>query len=723
MGVGLLPLPGTGEGPRRLAWSVGLLVAALASRLLLFPDGPWEQDEALFASGVIEFNPSRHLPHPPGFPGWILIGKCFTSLGFEALTGLRIASSLASTLLFVVLAHLLSRLTRERVGLGMALAFSLSPIAWAHAPRAFTTTPALAAAALALWCWWCRDGMRAHIGGWFALAIAGTIRPQLGPELILIAGVGIWAGRASMRRLGLGIAVAVTTTVALFGWAASASGGWQRYWATTTAHFSSHTANVARDVPWDELGIVRAFLLPEVAVGLGVIALLGAALEVAKNRRRGAWLFALVGVTAWMILTRHHPAFPRYSVALVAVATPFVAIAFSRLPDRFALPGIGALTIAGGLEALRVLFSMVGEPMPPVAATRSAAQMGASAMAFSHGNFSFVRLAHLDGSLGIPIVDVQAIGDAAPLPADHVGLAGSGLRFIRGPTVCTRVFEGVPEAARSLSQHRFERTVIARNPIALGEGVHRPERDKNGVPFAWLSASGRLFVPAGADRLGLRLWTPDERRGTAIEFETGGATRRVTLFDAHTTVRLRLPDCELGCTVDFNAGATAVARPGARALSSRLLAAWPEGPSFAFAPSKWSPGIPSSLHPAGIEVEGVWGPEKFWDDQPGAWTKASMTAQFSASPGQLRIRLAKPEHAPGPVVLSTHRARREVEVEPAGTLVELPVGEEHGRGFLTIESPTFVPTEVNPQSTDQRELGVILFEVEFIPDRDPCDPA
>ncbi|HQT94449.1 MAG: hypothetical protein B7Z61_04840, partial [Acidobacteria bacterium 37-71-11] len=69
------PLLPVGGAAASAAASAAALAALVASRLLLLPAGPWEQDEALMACGVLDFDPSRHMPLPPGFPLWIAIGK------------------------------------------------------------------------------------------------------------------------------------------------------------------------------------------------------------------------------------------------------------------------------------------------------------------------------------------------------------------------------------------------------------------------------------------------------------------------------------------------------------------------------------------------------------------------------------------------------------------------------------------------------------------------
>ena len=77
--------------------SLAALVGVLLSRLMLLADGPWEQDEALLAAGVVDFDPARHMPLPPGFPLWILLGRLVRLCGADdPVLALQIASSVLS---------------------------------------------------------------------------------------------------------------------------------------------------------------------------------------------------------------------------------------------------------------------------------------------------------------------------------------------------------------------------------------------------------------------------------------------------------------------------------------------------------------------------------------------------------------------------------------------------------------------------------------------------
>ena len=81
------------------ALAAGAAIATLVvwSRFGLLANGPWEWDESNFARGLVNFDLAAHFPHPPGFPGWIAIGKLVRWVVPEPLTALQIASATASS--------------------------------------------------------------------------------------------------------------------------------------------------------------------------------------------------------------------------------------------------------------------------------------------------------------------------------------------------------------------------------------------------------------------------------------------------------------------------------------------------------------------------------------------------------------------------------------------------------------------------------------------------
>ena len=708
-------LPGLGEG-RVAAWSsAAIVLGLLVSRLALVPDGPWEQDEALFATGVLDFDVVHHRPHPPGFPGWIAIGKILTPLTDDALLALRVASSVASVVTVLVLAHLLAKLVDGGSALLGALAYGFAPVTWAHAPRAFSDTPALACIVTAIWLWTAR---RSSLGAWALLGVAATIRAQLAPELAVVALLGIAIDRERPRRLALGIAIAIAIVSLAYGAAALDAESPAAYWHAVTSHLGRHESDVATGLDWAELGFVRGLggSIPA-AIACGLV-LAGSGLAVRRHRRLGAWLLALLLVTGYMVLERHHPGFPRYAVSLVLAGTPLAVIAVATLPRP--LPAI-ALTIAfvvGALSTLPAMLAMHRRPLPPVAALRSISAGDPTRVVYSHGQFSFVRYHALSGELDVPIDDVDSPESIPSLPRGAYALSGRTLHFLPGATVCIERFDDFPDKVRALSQERFDSAEIARDAILLGVGVHRPERTPDGEPFAWLSGEATLHVPGGSSILALQLRTSSRQR---IEARVGDdvVLAQTELGKGPHTIRIPLRGCDEGCAVKLLLPDARTSDRDRRRLSLRVEAAWSEGPGVHGAHQRWSPGDPASMRKAGVVIAGAHEPEQF-GERPGVWTHARFTATFPASAGKLVLHVARPPHTPGAVVLTTEAETKEVEVGRDATAIEVRVDPADGSSRLEIVTPTFVPRDVDPASADGRELGLILFHVEYVPDDDRC---
>jgi hypothetical protein len=708
-------LPGLGEG-RSATWlSAAIVLGLLVSRLALVPDGPWEQDEALFATGVLDFDVVHHRPHPPGFPGWIAIGKILAPLTGDALLALRIASSLASVVIVIALAHLLAKLVDGGSALLAAIAYGFAPVTWAHAPRAFSDTPALACIVTAIWLWTSR---RSSLGAWALLGVAATIRAQLAPELAIVALLGIAIDRRRPRRLALGIAIAIAIVSVAYGAAALDADSPTAYWQAVTSHLGRHESDVAAELAWADLGFVRGLggSIPA-AIACGLV-LAGCGLALGRDRRLGAWLLALFLATAYMVLERHHPGFPRYAVSLVLAGTPFAVIAVTALPRPLPTVALAIAFVVGALATLPTMLAMHRAPLPPVAALRSISAGEPTRVVYSHGQFSFVRYHALSGELDVPIDDVDSPESIPLLPRGAYALSGRTLHFLPGATVCIERFDDFPAKARALSQERFDSAEIARDAILLGVGVHRPERTPAGEPFAWLSGEATLHVPGPSSTVVLQLRTPSRQR---IEAHIGDAVvlAQTELDKGSHTLRIPVRGCDEGCALRLLLPDARTSNNDRRRLSLRVESAWSEGPSVRGAHQRWSPGDPASMRKAGVVIAGAHEPEEF-GERPGVWTHARFTATFPASAGTLVLHVARPPHTPGAVVFTSEAETKEVEVGRDATAVDLRIDPIEGSGRLEIVTPTFVPREVDPASTDGRELGLILFDVEYVPDDDPC---
>lgn len=710
---------------------LGALVVLIASRFVFVPDGPWEQDEAIFAAGVLDLDIVRHRPHPPGFPGWMLLGKIVNALVDDALLSLRLLSGVASA----AVAMLIWMLLRRRVGALLALAsaatLSATPALWVHAPRAFTSTAAVAAliGASSSWGWslgphttqrhdTSHDRAQARwraVLGWSMLALALTIRPQLVPTAGVLALSRLVQTRRRLRAEFLPMTVGGLLIAGIFAWAIADSGGWTSFWTATRAHLSDHAGVAGGVTAFQDLGVTRGLGGVGTTVILGTLGLLGLGMECRANLSRGLSMFALWCVTLLMVLGAHHPGFPRYSVPLVVVTWIPATLALHRMGR--ATTGVLALVALPwfAINSLRVLEPMANQPLPPVATLRDIARTSPPAVAFSHGMFSFTRLASLDGTLGdAPVIDVRSSADPPRLPPGSWALTGRSLNALPGNTVCELVHDDFPSAAAPLSQGRFTRARAYRDAVLLGDGHHHIERTEDGVPFVWWSDHGQVAPPVGAELLTLRLSTDSVHAPIPWEATCDGRSiEGGTLHAGVQNLNLDIRGCRSPIRVDVSN--TFQPRDDGRVLSTRLLSAWASGPGIVGPAFRFSPGQPATMQAVGASFEGVYNPETFGQQRRGAWTGPRASWRFPARAGTLAITMARPPHTPGPVRVRAGAEVVSFDVTATPQRFELPMRDQHGLVTVEIESPSFIPSARAATSRDGRSLGVIVFEVEVNP--------
>ncbi len=707
-------LPASGLG----GWlTLAAVAAVLLSRLLLLPNGPWEQDEALFAAGVLDFDVTRHRPHPPGFPGWIGIGKLLLPVVRDPVLALQVASSAASAATFWALARLLDRWLPGGRATFLAAAFSMSPLVWIHAGRGFSTTPAVACAVLALLAW--RGGAGAYRWGWILLTAAALIRPQLLPELAVLGVWGLACGTHARATRIKGVALAAA--LALLCLSVAFAGNAAPVARAFVDHFGRHQGDLAEPLLWAELGIVRGLGHPMLAAALAGMVAAGLWRATRANRPHGAGLIGLLVVTAWMILREHNPGYPRYAVALLAASLPAIAWAMDSLPRRLALLVGVALTLVGTVSSLGPLLSMHAAPLTVVAAARIATgDPNAAALAYSHGVFSFGRLEAEQA--GLRVLDVTDLGAPPRRPPRTYAIEGRTLQTIDGVTACTIELPDAPARAMKLGQGRFGSARLSRDAVLLASGTFAPEFDEANDRFAWLGPASTLSLPAGSERLQLRLDVPGDLAGAAFSVTSGGRVHPGTLRAGPLSLEFPTLGCVDGCEAEVSITGLHQAEGDLRTLTVRLDGAWVEGADYAPAYGHWSPGRPRSIRAHDVVLDGFEAPEVFAGGRRGAWTGARAAASFPAGPGVLRIQLARPLHTPGDVTIATDAETQTIDLGPKITTLMLRIEAPQRRTRLEFRSPTFAPATIRSGSSDTRDLGLILYAVEFFPEDDPCRP-
>lgn len=702
---------------------IRLVTLLLIADLCLMPDGPWEQDEAMMASGVVDFAIARHTPHPPGFPGWIALGRLLRVAVPEPLAALRVASSLAHAGTVALLALLLARLVAPTVAWAAALLYGVLPGVWFHAPRAFSTTPALFFGVLGVWCLLRTQPAMAMLG-WGAVGWGVLVRPHLAPVLAVASLVGVWTWRRRPGWLAGGIAAALAVVAAGALVVVHDSGGWERFLRVTREHGASHFGALDLSaVRVAEFGVIRA-LGGEVPGTLWALASTAGLLVLTRRRLLAAlWLFGVAATAAWLLLAVHDPTVPRYAPALILPLAVGVAVVADAVPRWVTFPLLGASAVASVAYTAPAMVALTRSPLPAVAAVRHVAdaKQGYGLLYHSQGLLPFVRFQQRTRAVAVEIKDERAVslhGDRPGMPFAYVCIPG-GCRMLPGPTVEEQRFAHWPLVANRLALRRFREGVVYSGGVLLGPGIDPVECSSRGACRARVGARALLFPQPGAATLGLTLGiraAPPEggvlvlahgEGRTSLRLSSGEHVIRLPLGGSGTAVELLLDPA----LVDGNPTA------------AHLLAAWCEGERLVPPAFSASPGQPVQARRLGIYLEGFFSPERFGPaGLPGAWTQEQARVVLPAGPGLLHMRLLAPSPIPRQVSLRWEGQQRSLVVGTEPVVVSLPVVGRPGATDVAIVSSTAVPAESDPPSGDRRRLGVVLLDLTFTPSQ-PADPS
>jgi hypothetical protein len=721
------PLVATGR-PRVDAVASSLLLAALAlSRLLLLADGPWEQDEALIAAGVVDFDPVHHLPLPPGFPLWIWIGRLVRWLGVgDPLVALQVASAVLSVLGIWALVGLWDGIAGRTVALAGAGLAAFLPGVWFHAVRGFSETPAASLAVLGF-AFWLRCGAKGFVPGVLAMTAAALIRPPLVPFFVLAV---LLASMRMHRRLGslalaAGLASALVLLVSLP--LVGEAGGWGLMWSVSRAHAESHMEGLGAGA-WslEDAGFVRGL---GTSLAAGVFAGL-AAIGWWSWRKRLLWRWwaglLAGGWLLYLLVFVHNYTYPRYWVlAWLLLATPVVAGLGVVLRVRWL--AVGAATGAAAVAAMWVWPAMSwqhGHALPAVSAFRMVAAEGTGVVVFEDQFFSFRGLARVTGALQVASLRLSEI------PKRTFNLAGRPIWFLTETTALdisspvSRVTElACPEPRlRRLSQERFLSARLVRNPILAWQGVSVPEWD-GGERFMWCEKEAVLLLPpldgagtlvAGVDvhpsldGLPLEAWVMGEK---VFDSRLEAGPRVIRIPVPRISWRNRLSKV---MPVRLRASRFAKVHGDLRELSLRIYRANVEAPPFEAAPLVFFPEA-ASLQAALVVGEGYYPAELMgMPPQPAAWLGPRASFHFTASKGLVGVELIAPRPTPAQVEVRIGNALARVTVTEEPVEVAVSVGDDPPWAHeVTLE---ITSTPFRPGGGDDRVLGVAVTRVWFSPE-------
>lgn len=329
-------------------------------------------DSVNFALGVEAFNLETHQPHPPGYLGYVLLGRLIDWVVGDpvaALTGISVVAGAAATAGVYALA---TRIVNERAAILAAALFGTSPLAWYYSevPLTYIVEVALALPLVIL----ILEARARHresllLMATVLLAVMGAVRQT---SLVLFLPLLIYGARAFSRQVRLRSAALLSVLV--LSWLIPLlvlSGGIGNYLL-----LSKQLAELTGGATWLGAGpgVLQNVIVVSTALALGMhVALLAIPLELfsrrksspisAENRRlllvwglpplltyltihSGQLGYVLVLLPIGIIWAAKvfvdHLTIPRWRTAMVGLLVAINGIGF------FALPEIAYATVSGG---------------------------------------------------------------------------------------------------------------------------------------------------------------------------------------------------------------------------------------------------------------------------------------------------------------------------------------------------------------------------------------
>jgi len=353
------------------------------------PATPWESDEMLFSSSVLDFNPAAYHPHPPGFPLFVLLGKLVHEVVGDPWRALQILNIVAAPIAFIALMRLFRRITDDAdLAACGALVFFLSTSFLVNGVLAMSDGVALAFLAIALLAVSevgdVHHERMAIVAGIFASAAIGC-RPQLVVPLIPTLLLALFLMRSTKQRIASVVAFTVVSLLWFLPLVDEAGGfdKWVSYERRQASYVALHDAAMSRGAKSIGEILIRFLLHPwgskYITLPLIVVALLGI---VPAWRKRRALVPLLVFTAAQIVFElgwmdpsdAARYALPSMFLVALIVAFGLGVIRSSmhlRIAPLIAVVFFGAMSIG---YVRTILRDRTRQPSPPFAAAEYAKQ-------------------------------------------------------------------------------------------------------------------------------------------------------------------------------------------------------------------------------------------------------------------------------------------------------------------------------------------------------------
>jgi len=395
-------------------WAIALLLLTLAvgaTRLAALPASLWHQDEAEFASAVLDFDITWNRPHPPWFPLWIVAGKAVHGLsGLSGARSLQVLAACFSTATLLPMVLLWGLWLRRELAVAASLLSLFLPGVWMLSGRAFADTPALALLVASLACWLDPGaGRRKTALGSFLAGLTVLVRPH---HLVLLAGPLIVAWRRGADRRALVVPAAVLGAVGAAGllvWGGPPALLWKalrlvgQYQKSLLASASPSLAGI---------GLARTLLHPALAVLWTLLAVAGA-LVLQRSRRPGVggFLWATLLPAVLVLFLFFDPVEPRYWLPVLALSSGLVLVAMAAALRVWSLSLAGLALAASAWAVVPALASFRHEVSPPFRGLAEAQRLALERRWRLVADFNihpFAQYLRLEDRLALPMVyDVE----------------------------------------------------------------------------------------------------------------------------------------------------------------------------------------------------------------------------------------------------------------------------------------------------------------------------
>jgi hypothetical protein len=679
---------------------------------------------------MLHFELAAHFPHPPGFPGWLAIGRLLLPLAREPLVALQWASAGFSVAALWLLAKLGRRVASVPVSTAAALLVLFLPGPWFFSVRGFSSTAAvtLALAAAAVWVGGL-EGRRITI---FSLLIAMSflVRPILLPAQIVLWVCGVWTVKPRARLVpGIGLgSLLVTIAVAVM---VHLEGGWAAFIHPFVIHGSSHAARLHLNSGGvAQLGLVKGVGGLPVALVLALASGWGI-LMWGRRVGRGAvvsWILILAALVGPLVFLQNRT-YARYAVPVQLAAAPLLAGALGALPVVPVTAVLVGSAVVLGLWSRPLLEEQHRMRLAAwealVDAERRARDLGWAVVVDPEVYpFASYRWHVLEAEGRVPpVLELSPRAPEGWVGIDRPWLVAAVHPHLYLSSVTGREwsFGGVSPRLEVLSQQRLLEAVVLENPpLPVGEWWSREEFE-DGTPFMWAGPDAELWLPpAPAGTLvGLDLrpakgdtdvmvWL-DGMDGTRIE---GHSDRRWIWFrrrseDEDRPIILRI---ERPCGYAPGHG-------DSRDLSVQVFDTVVRPLGMAYGGEIADPQKRERLR---LVIEGNYRPENFGKYGRGMWLQPEAVLRLTVEEaGQVVLSLRSPRPTDPRLVVTVGEEAGVTNVvfREGGAEAVIDVGRddiEDGAVTISLMSYPFVPSEASAVS-DSRRLGVVLTALEYRP--------